>query len=66
MFLYAKHAAPGSIKSINIVSYDTDVLVKGVSYDTDVLVKGVAVYDEALDHIKKRQKFEMDANSFDS
>ena len=65
MFLYAKHAAPGSIKSVNIISYDTDVLVKGFSYDTDVLVKGVAVYDEALDHIRKRQKFAMDANSFD-
>ena len=65
MSLYAKHAAPGSIKSVNIVSYDTDVLVKRVSYETDVLVKGVAVYDGALDHIWKRQKFAMDANSFD-
>ena len=54
MFLHAKHAALGSIKSVNIVSYDTDVLVKGV-----------AVYDEALDHIWKRQRFAVDANSFD-
>ena len=65
MFLYAKHAALGSIKSVNIVSYDTGVLVKRVSYETDVLVKGVAVYDGALDHIWKRQKFAMDTNSFD-
>ena len=54
MFLHAKHAALGSIKSVNIVSYDTDVLVKGV-----------AVCDEALDHIWKWQRFAMDANSFD-
>ena len=30
MFLHVKHAAPGSTKSVNIVSYDTDVLAKGV------------------------------------
>ena len=54
MFLHAKHAALGSIKSVNIASYDADVLVKGV-----------AVYEEALDHIWKRRRFTMDANSFD-
>ena len=29
MFLHAKYAALGSIKSVNLVSYDTDILVKG-------------------------------------
>ena len=55
MFLHAKHAALGSIKS-----------VKKVSYDTDVLVKGVAVYDEAnWITFWKRQRFAMDANLLD-
>ena len=31
MFLYAKHATLGSIKSVNLVSYDTDVFVYGVA-----------------------------------
>ena len=53
MFLHAKYAALGSIKSVNIASYDADVLVKGV-----------AVYDVALNHIWKRRRFIMDANSF--
>ena len=54
MFLHAKHAALGSIKSVNIVSYDTDVLVKGV-----------VVGDELnLDHIWKRQRLVVDVNSF--
>ena len=53
MFLHAKHAALGSIKSVNIASCDADVFVKGV-----------AVYDEALNHIGKRRIFTMDANSF--
>ena len=47
MFLHAKHAALGSIKSVNIVSYDTDVLVKCV-----------AVCDDAFDHIWKRQNLQ--------
>ena len=43
MFLHAKLAALGSIKSVNIVSYDTDVLVKGV-----------AVFDELnVDNLEK-------------
>ena len=54
MFAHVKHAALGSIKSVNTVTYDTDVLVKGV-----------AVYDETLDHIWKRRRFAMDASSFD-
>ena len=54
MFLHAKHAALATIKSVNIVSNDKDVLVIGV-----------VVYDEALDHIWKRQRFAMDAYSFD-
>ena len=41
---YMQNMQHSSIKSVNIVSYDTDVLVKGV-----------AVYGEALDHIWKRQ-----------
>ena len=52
MFLHAKHGALGSIKSVKIVSYDTDVLVKGV-----------VVYDEALDNIWKRRRFALDAHS---
>ena len=31
MFVHAKHAALGRFKSVKIVSYDTDVLVKGVA-----------------------------------
>ena len=55
MFLHAKHAVLGSIKSVNIVSYDTDVLVKGVAMGNELNV----------DHIWKRQRFVVDANSFD-
>ena len=54
MFLHSKHAARGIIKSVNIVSYDTDVYFKDVF-----------VYDEALDHIWKRQRFTTDDHSFD-
>ena len=37
MFQHSKHAALGSIKSVNIVSYDRDVLVKDVAVSVDAL-----------------------------
>ena len=41
--MYPKYAAQDSIKSVNKVSYDRDVLVKDVAVSVD-----------ALDHIWKR------------